>query len=132
MLSSTRMSKHKYLLGELEQAIMDVVWRRPSVTVRDVVEHLHGRRLKYTTVMTVMNRLTSHRVLTKQESQSGAFVYQARLTRDAWGAAASKFAIDDIVRRYGAVAMAQFVDRLDRVPNEKLAELRRRLRHSEK
>lgn len=122
------MTKHKYLFGELEQAIMDVVWRQPSSTVREVVDALRQRRVAYTTVMTVMNRLTSHRVLTRQEGQGGAFVYHPRLTRDAWCTEASKIAIDDIVRRYGAVAMAQFIDRLDRVPSEKLAELRRRVR----
>jgi len=122
------MAKHKYLFGDLEQAIMDIVWRQPVSTVREVVDGLRGRKAAYTTVMTVMNRLASHKILTKQEGQSGAFVYRPRLTRDAWSAEASKIAIDDIVRRYGAVAMAQFVDRLDRVPSDKLAELRRRLK----
>lgn len=122
------MTKHKYLFGDLEQAIMDVVWRQPVSTVREVVDALRSRKAAYTTVMTVMNRLASHKILTKQEGQSGAYVYRPRLTRDAWSAEASKIAIDDIVRRYGAVAMAQFVDRLDRVPSDKLAELRRRLK----
>lgn len=122
------MAKHKYLFGDLEQAIMDVVWRQPVSTVREVVDGLRGRKVAYTTVMTVMNRLASHKILTKQEGQSGAYAYRPRLTRDAWSAEASKIAIDDIVRRYGAVAMAQFVDRLDRVPSDKLAELRRRLK----
>ena len=122
------MLKPKIHFGELEQAIMDVVWRLASASVRQVVEALHGREVAYTTVMTVMNRLATHRILTRRAGPGGAFVYQPRLSRQAWYAAASKVAIDDILRRYGAVAMAQFIDRLDRVPREKLAELRRRLR----
>lgn len=122
------MAKHKYLFGDLEQAIMDVIWRQSPMTVRDVVDALRSRHVAYTTVMTVMNRLASHRVLTRQEGANGAYVYHPRLTRDAWCAEASKIAINDIVRRYGAVAMAQFMDRLDRVPSDKLAELRRQLR----
>ena len=109
---------------------MNIVWRQTPVTVRQVVDGLRERKVAYTTVMTVMNRLADHRVVSREQSQSGAFVYHPRLTRDAWYTEASKIAIDDIVRRYGAVAMAQFVDRLDRVPSDKLAELRRRVRRA--
>jgi predicted transcriptional regulator len=44
-------------LGELEGAVMDVLWRVPgSQRVRDVREEL-PRRLAYTTVMTVLDNL---------------------------------------------------------------------------
>ncbi len=111
---------------------MDVVWRQSTVTVREVVQALHNRQIAYTTVMTVMNRLFSHRILQKQIGDNGAFIYRARLTRDAWSAEASKLAIDDIIRRYGAVAMAQFIDRLDHVPAEKLTALRKKIRTQER
>jgi predicted transcriptional regulator len=47
------------LLGELEQAVMDILWNRPDpLSVRDVHELLAGDRdLAYTTVMTVLDRL---------------------------------------------------------------------------
>ncbi len=47
------------LLGELEQAVMDILWNRPDpLSVRDVHEMLaHDRDLAYTTVMTVLDRL---------------------------------------------------------------------------
>lgn len=122
------MALQKHHFGDLEQAIMDVIWKQQNATVRDVVDALRQRRIAYTTVMTVMNRLASHRILHRASGQSGAFVYRARLTREDWCTEASRIAIDDIVRRYGAVAMAQFVDRLDRVPSDKLAALRRQVR----
>lgn len=45
--------------GELEAAIMDVVWRADTpMRVRDVLEQLEpGRQPAYTTVMTVMDNL---------------------------------------------------------------------------
>ncbi len=48
-----------YQLGELEEAIMEIVWQRDAeVTVREVWEALQPTRsLAYTTVMTVMSRL---------------------------------------------------------------------------
>jgi predicted transcriptional regulator len=46
-------------LGELEAAVMDVLWRAEDpLKVRDVLERLDtGRALAYTTVMTVLDNL---------------------------------------------------------------------------
>jgi predicted transcriptional regulator len=45
-------------LGELERAVMEVLWDRATpVAVRDVAEALAPRELAYTTVMTVLDRL---------------------------------------------------------------------------
>lgn len=126
------MAKLKYAFGALEQAIMDVVWADDVVTVRQVVNHLQRRAVAYTTVMTVMNRLVEQRILVRQPGAGGAFTYRARLSRDHYSAAASRVAIDDLLRRYGNVALAQFVDRLDRVPSDKLAALRRHVRRSQR
>lgn len=122
----------KFTLGELEEAIMEVVWERPSVTVRDVVEALRPRQVAYTTVMTVMTRLTSQHILRRTPGEHGAFRYHAQRCRDDFYTHASRMAIDDLVKRYGAVAMAQFIDRLDKVPPHQLAKLRRRLVNSER
>ena len=46
------------MLTPLELDIMKAVWRQPLSTVRDVQSAIRpGRRLAYTTVMTIMNRL---------------------------------------------------------------------------
>jgi predicted transcriptional regulator len=45
-------------LGELERAIMDVLWdTNTSLTVREVSARLTERNLAHTTVMTVLDRL---------------------------------------------------------------------------
>lgn len=120
----------KNTLGELEEAIMEVVWDSGTVTVREVVDSLQQRGVAYTTVMTVMTRLTAQHILRRQPGDHGAFRYQAKLCREDFYAHASRAVIDDLVKRYGAVAMAQFIDRLDKVPQHQLAELRRRLTNS--
>lgn len=118
----------KYTLGPLEQSIMEVVWRTGRVSVRQVLEALRKRQSAYTTIMTVMNRLVSQSVLRRSPGENGAFVYAAVLDREAFCTAASRQAIDALVQQYGAVAIAQFMDRLDRVPADRLAALRRQLR----
>jgi predicted transcriptional regulator len=54
------------MLTPLELDIMKAVWSRPPVTVRDVQIAIHpARKLAYTTVMTVMNRLFLKGFLTR-------------------------------------------------------------------
>ncbi|MEO7126968.1 MAG: BlaI/MecI/CopY family transcriptional regulator [Nakamurella sp.] len=44
--------------GELERAVMQVLWDNPrGVTARAVVDELPGRELAVTTIMTVLSRL---------------------------------------------------------------------------
>jgi predicted transcriptional regulator len=93
--------------GPLESEVMDVVWRaaRPT-TVREVVDDLNRCRpnpLAYTTVMTVMSRLAEKGVLTRNKVGRG-YVYEAAAP-DAAG-----LAVQDVLRTYGAAAVAHFVN----------------------
>ncbi|MCB0911745.1 MAG: BlaI/MecI/CopY family transcriptional regulator [Propionibacteriaceae bacterium] len=53
--------------GELEQAVMDILWSRSeALSVREVHELLAADRdLAYTTVMTVLDRLSKKRVVVR-------------------------------------------------------------------
>ncbi len=54
-------------LGELERAVMEVLWDRGvPVVVRDVADALAGRELAYTTVMTVLDRLAKKGFVRRQ------------------------------------------------------------------
>jgi predicted transcriptional regulator len=73
--------------GELEQAIMDVVWAadRP-LTGREVVDQLaQSRPVVYTTVLTVMDRLARKGILDKQPA-GRAHTYRAVQSREAYTA----------------------------------------------
>jgi predicted transcriptional regulator len=64
-----------------ELEIMKIVWRLQSATVRDVYEALReGRKIAYTTVMTMMNILEEKKYLKKQ-AKDRAYVYQATRPR---------------------------------------------------
>ena len=75
------MAKHASL-GDLEQAVMDVLWSTDSgLTVREVLAGLTGRDLAYTTVMTVLTRLTDKGVL-HREQDGRAWRYRTSQTRE--------------------------------------------------
>src|ERR1700686_4745564 len=75
-----------------ELAIMKIVWRLDSVTVRDVYEALRAtRRVAYTTVMTMMNILETKGYL-KKDTQDRAYRYRpARPERAVIAALVSEF-----------------------------------------
>lgn len=56
------------VLGELEGAVMDLLWTRPEwLSVRDVHDLLAAdRELAYTTVMTVLDRLAKKGLATRK------------------------------------------------------------------
>jgi predicted transcriptional regulator len=104
-MDGERLSRKDF--GPLESQVMDAVWRagRP-VSVREVIDDLNGRRsepLAYTTVMTVMSRLAEKDALSRRKAGRG-YVYEANAP-DAAG-----IAVKDVLRAYGDVAVAHFVD----------------------
>ncbi|MFS8478662.1 MAG: BlaI/MecI/CopY family transcriptional regulator [Micromonosporaceae bacterium] len=71
-------------LGDLERAVMDALWDREApATVREVAEQLVDRKLAYTTVMTVLDRLTGKGFVTR-ERVGRAWSYRPTASREAY------------------------------------------------
>lgn len=113
----------KYL-GDLQARIMDIAWTSGRVTVRDVYVALRGERdLAYTTVMTVMSRLADQGVLAR-ERVGKTYIYRPACTRAEFRAGISSAIVDDLVADFGDLALAQFVDALERADPARLERLR--------
>src|SRR5690606_30339925 len=81
-------------LGDLERAVMDVLWNAGQpATVREVVTALADRGLAYTTVMTVLDRLT-RKELVRRQPAGRAWRYSPVRTRDAYVAELMLEALD--------------------------------------
>lgn len=109
------------VFGELEAEIMDAVWKLGEARVSDVCDQL-GDSANYKTVMTVMNRLVDKRVL-ERERESRAFVYTAVESRNAFCKRVSRRVAEGLVRDFGGLAVAQFVDALDEVDPKLMVQL---------
>lgn len=67
-------------LGKLEREVLNEIWLRKEVSVRDV--HLaFGERVAYTTLMTTLDRLFKKKLLTRRKD-GRAFVYLPAVTRE--------------------------------------------------
>ncbi|HEX6969371.1 MAG TPA: BlaI/MecI/CopY family transcriptional regulator [Micromonosporaceae bacterium] len=84
-------------LGDLERAVMDVLWDRcpesGGLTVREVADALTTRELAYTTVMTVLDRLAG-KGMVERERTGRAWSYRPAASRDAYVAQLMLEALD--------------------------------------
>ena len=111
------MPVNKPQLGDLERAVMDVLWDSAEwCTVREVHESLvAGRDIAYTTVMTVMDRLAK-KGLVEQEREGRAYRYRARATRAELTAELMHETLGDFGERDRGSALVAFV--ADASPDE--------------
>lgn len=114
------------VFGELEAAVMETVWSLGEASVSDVCERL-GPDSNYKTVMTVMNRLVEKDALARHR-HSRAFMYAAVETREDLVSRVSRRVVEGLVMDFGNLAVAQFVDTLDSVDPELLAQLEQMIR----
>jgi predicted transcriptional regulator len=117
-------------LGELEMAVMEVMWARRTATVREVLTHLHRTPPPgYTTVATIMTRLVDKGLL--QRSRSGKTdVYRPVYDREEFGRRVAMAAVRGLVDEFGDVALAQFAAALESADPDRLARLRTRCAQS--
>ncbi len=112
------------VLGKLELAIMDIVWKSSSANVREVLTELNKgkRKLAYTTVMTVMHRLTEKGWLVANK-KGRAFSYKAVFSPQETEAAAVAKIVHSLVHDHGDLAIAQFMKEVGEITPEQLTKL---------
>lgn len=125
-------------LGKLERAVMEEVWKRKEVSVREM--HVaFDERLAYTTLMTTFDRLYRKGLLDRRKS-GRAFVYAARVTREELEQGVAEDVIDSLLGRNAnrvepilacivetvSERDRELLDALDQLVKEKKRELRGR------
>jgi predicted transcriptional regulator len=102
--------KASRVLGSLEERVMELVWKKGPLSVRDVSERLRGGpALAYTTVMTTLDRLYKKGLLAR-EKEGGAFIYRAALSRDDYHRRVVEAAVTGLMATAADPVMAAFVD----------------------
>lgn len=121
--------KKSKTFGELEAEVMGVLWHRGDASVRDVLEELRKKRkIAYTTVMTVMSRLHEKGILRRKLDASGAYIYTPSRDKKTFFEQMSRRAITNLIREFGDVAVAQFIDVLEENNTKKIKEWKKKLK----
>jgi predicted transcriptional regulator len=118
------------VLGELETAVMELLWRERELTVNQVEERLRQRRqIAHTTVLTTLDRMHRKGYLTREKSGK-AFVYTPRYSREEFERGLAQEVLGALLGGLGEPVLSTFVELVgeDEAKLERLEELIRRKR----
>lgn len=98
------------VLGELESAVMELLWTQPEQTVNGVEERLrNSREIAHTTVLTTLDRLYQKGYLTR-EKEAKAFIYSPRYTREEFERTMAQEVLGALIGHSAETALSTFVD----------------------
>jgi predicted transcriptional regulator len=112
-------------LHELETEVMEVVWDRGEVAVREVMDVLNGRAERpraYTTYMTILVRLHDKGVV-KRRRVGKTDHYTAVHSREDYADLRAGAEVDALVDTFGDVALSHFARQMAELDPERRAAL---------
>ncbi len=110
------------VLGELQTAVMEILWREPHLTVTDVEEKLQKKRdIAHTTVSTTLDRMHQKGFLLR-EKEGKAFVYAPRYSKQEFERGVAQEVLSALLSQYSEPALSAFVELLGE-DDEKLDQL---------
>jgi predicted transcriptional regulator len=112
------------LLGELEADVMEIVWEHAACTARAVHAQLQqaSRPLAYSTVKTVLERLSEKHLLIRQKV-ANAYVYRPAWSKTEFTTRATQRILDSLFESFGEPVLDHVLNRLDRASPEQRARL---------
>jgi predicted transcriptional regulator len=116
------------VLGNLESDIMDIVWQKDcEVCVRDVFEELASRReIAYTTVMTIMGRLSDKKILNKRKEGNTSYFLPVQ-TRDEFTQGVVGNVVDSLLEDFAEATLSHFISRVSRNDRDTIEKLEKLL-----
>ena len=106
-------------LGELEKEIMDIVWEYKKCSGRDILTKLEkDKKLAYTTVATVLQRLYEKGLVKRSEDKSG-YLYSPKLSKESYSKNIAQSFLKKFIHSFGDVAIASFAESVDKLPQKK-------------
>lgn len=99
-----------HVLGELESAVMEILWGKPEQTVNEVEERLREKRdIAHTTVLTTMDRMYRKGYLTRQK-EAKAFVYSPQYSRKEFERMMAQEVLGALMGHSAETTLSTFVD----------------------
>ena len=99
-----------HVLGELESAVMQILWTESGLSVSAVEDQLRKQRnIAHTTVLTTLDRMHRKGYLVRQK-QGKAFVYSARYSQEEFERGMAQEVLGALLNHYRTPALSAFVD----------------------
>ena len=119
-------------LGKLEQRTMEIVWEMKSCSTRDVLNELErDRKLAYTTVATILQRLHNKGLLNRKENKS-VYIYSPKISKELYTKNVAKSFLKRFIDSFGDTAVVSFAQSIEQLPEEKRKYFLKLLKENEK
>lgn len=106
-------------LGELEQQVMDILWEHKQCSARDILTQLEkDRKLAYTTVATILQRLYDKGLVTRKDDKLG-HIYAPKVSKEKFSKNIAQSFLNKFIDSFGDTAIASFAESIDKLPDEK-------------
>ena len=110
--------RHKSI-SQLEEQVMDIVWKYNECSVRSVYEELQKvKPIAYTTVATLLQRLETKGLVSKKE-EGKAHTYKTRISKEAYSKSLATGFLDKFISSFGNLAISSFAESIEKLPKEK-------------
>lgn len=98
------------VLGELQTAVMEILWRESPLAVTDVEQKLQkSREIAHTTVLTTLDRMHQKGFLVR-EKQGKAFVYSPRYSKEEFERGVAQEVLSALLSQFAEPALSAFVE----------------------
>lgn len=98
------------VLGELQTAVMEILWRQSPLSVSEVEQKLQKKReIAHTTVLTILDRMHRKNFLLR-EKQGKAYVYSPRYTKDEFERGVAQEVLSALLSQFSDPALSAFVE----------------------
>lgn len=107
------------VLGELEQQVMNIVWRCDSCSIRDVTLEINKKRkIAYTTVATILQRLFDKKLVDRKYGKYG-YWYYPKISQESYIKNLATSFLRRITDSFGDLAITSFVESIESLPKKK-------------
>lgn len=118
--------------GPLEAKIMDILWNKEAMTIKEVQSVLDKEKsTNFNTVMTVMNRLVEKGILRKN-IEGRSTVFKPVQSRADFLDNQSKEMTNELMDEFGNVVVSHMLDALEDVDDELVAKLEMKIKELKK
>lgn len=106
-------------MGQLEQQVMDILWEKKKCSAREILTNLETeKKLAYTTIATILQRLYAKGLLARKESAKG-HLYSPKVSKENYSKNIARSFLEKFIHSFGDTAIASFADSIDNLPEQK-------------
>ena len=115
--------------GELEEKVMEVLWKKGNATVSEVRKALKDE-FAHTTIMTILDRLYKKGIL-KREKEGKGYRYYPIVSKEEFERMVAKKVVKDITKTDPSLAIAAFEGIVENLSKEDIEKLKKLIEEKE-